>query len=134
MDPREEIISRLQVVRDQEAEIKKELDAYDYADKFAKVSLYIGKYFKEPNIHHENYVRAIFVYGIEKSNCELKSMCCSYWKDRPDDWFEIEFNNLFNPKQWDEEEKWIEITQEEFMQHTTEVMNKIENIKNLIKK
>lgn len=121
---REEIVKRLEVIQEQESIVRDELKKHDHAERFAQANVYVGRYFKEPNIHHENCVRCIFAYGIYEASCEIRALCVSYWKDQ-DHWFHIEYYNHFNPKQWDEEEKWIEITKEEYMEHYAQAQKRV---------
>lgn len=133
MDKREEIVSRLNAIQEQEDVIRKELNAYDYENRFAKAGAYKGKYYQEKNKHHPNYIRCVFAYDVDEKSCELKSIEVSYWKDQQD-WYKLEFNNHFNPSQWAEDnEKWIEISKEEYLEHYAEVQKRIGTVINKTK-
>ena len=124
-DKRQEILTRLMLVQEQEQEIHKELKAFDYEDRFAQANIYVGKYYKEPNKHRDDYVRCVFVHGINLESCELNSMAIHYWKDQ-DDWYGIEYHNHFKLKDYDDnEDKFFEITKEEFILHYAEVLKRI---------
>ena len=101
---REKLVEQLIAIRSQEKEIRKQLDLVDYEEKFNDAKQYEGKYFKESNEHHEECVRCVFVYSVDKTNCTPVSLCVNYWIGQ-ETHFEIEYYGHFHPRNWDEEDK-----------------------------
>lgn len=124
---RQEIIDRLNIVEAQEKVIREELNAFDYDNKFKEASQYIGKYYKEINDSISNYNSVFFVHGIKKETCELDCIHVSYWIDN-DDWYSIENHSYFNLKEWDGKDKYVEITDEDFIKHYNEAQRRIKLI------
>lgn len=121
---RDEIVANIENFQKQQEELRKQLDEIEYEEKFADAKQYEGKCFKEHNEEH-NYVVCVFVYDTDKINCEPKSICVRYWKTE-DTHFEIEYNQSFYPKKWNEMEMWTEVSKEEFDKHYKEVLQRIE--------
>lgn len=128
MEKREEIVSRLTAVLLQEKEIRKELDTLDYRLKLEQANVYAGKYFRERNESNPEYIRCIFVHSIDKETCEPKAIEVSYWTAIYDDHYHIGNSSNFNPKKWNEEDLYIEITKEEFYLCYAKALEIINNI------
>ncbi len=125
MDKRQEILDRLNALRDQAKEVKKELDDLDYTDRLANAIVYRGKYYKEIQKYHDEYFRGVYVYNIDLETCECKGMEISYWSNK-DDWFSIQNEHDFKVRGYDDDEDtWIEITKEEFDNHYSQVHSRI---------
>ena len=69
-------------------------------------------------------VRCVFVYAVDKTNCTPVSLCVNYWIGQ-ETHFEIEYYGHFHPRNWDEEDKWVEIDRNEFLQHFNEAQRLI---------
>lgn len=123
-DKRQEIVNRLHIADSELDSIRKELQAFDHDNKLKEASQYLGKYYKQKNEHHKESVDVIFVHGIKEADCELLTICVRYWIGI-DYIYTIENHYNFNPKQWDEEDKYIEITKEEFIEHYNEAQRRI---------
>lgn len=123
---REELVKKLIDIEDQSKEIRKQLDHFDYLEKYNNAKVYEGKYFKEVNESHPSSIRTIFVYGIDK-DCNPMSLCVSYFIGEKTH-FEIEYYGHFHPKKWDDSEDWIEITEEEWRGHYNEVQKIINSV------
>jgi hypothetical protein len=121
---REKLVEQLIAIRAEEKEIRKQLDLVDYEEKFNDAKQYEGKYFKEVNEHHEGCVRCVFVYAVDKTNCTPVSLYVNYWIGQ-ETHFEIEYYGLFHPRNLDEEDKWVEIDRNEFLQHFNEAQRLI---------
>lgn len=125
---REELVKQLTALRKQEDEIRKQIEKYDYDNKFSKVKVYLGKYYKETGIHHDDENnRCLYVYDINKESCELQALSVHYWTDN-DTYFGIEYYAHFNPERWDENDNWEEITKEEYLIHYNHVQEMVKNI------
>ena len=116
--------SKLLLVMEEEKQLRKQLDALDYYERLAAAAEYVGKYFMEANRFPDENIRCVYVYGTDPRSCETKSIQISYWKDQ-NDYFEIQYSSLFDPKKWEEEDKWEMITKSEFECHYYEVMKRI---------
>jgi hypothetical protein len=123
---REELVKKLIDIEDQSKEIRKQLDHFDYLEKYNNAKVYEGKYFKEVNESHPSSIRTIFVYGIDK-DCNPMSLCVSYFIGEKTH-FEIEYYGHFHPKKWNDSEDWIEITEEEWRGHYNEVQKIINSV------
>jgi hypothetical protein len=121
---RAKLVEQLTALKEQEKEIRKQLDLVDYEEKFNDAKQYEGRYFKEANEHHEGCVRCVFVYAVDKTNCTPMSLCVNYWIGQ-ETHFEIEYYGHFHPRNWDEEDKWVEIDRNEFLQHFNEAQRLI---------
>jgi 3'-phosphoadenosine 5'-phosphosulfate sulfotransferase (PAPS reductase)/FAD synthetase len=124
---REEIADRIIKLREEKAELEKQLEAFDYAERLEKANKYLGKYFKEVSDYKQSVV-CLYVYGIEHKNCDLKTVNLRYYiEEGYTDSFEIESSHLFNPDRWEEDkDRYAETTKEEFDKHYAEVMRRIE--------
>lgn len=122
---REELVGKLIEIRNQEKEIRKELDKLDYEKRFEDSKKYLGKCYIEKTEIKSDYVRCIYVYSIDKDSCDTKSLCVHYYGDLNDSYFGIEYDSHFNPKKWGEEDKWIEITKDDFMEHYNVIQSRI---------
>lgn len=122
---REELVGKLTDLRNQEKEIRKELDKLDYEKRFEDSKKYLGKCYIEKTEIKSDYVHCIYVYSIDEDSCDLKSLCAHYYGDLDDTYFGIEYDSHFNPKKWKEEDKWIEITKDEFMEHYNVIQSRI---------
>ncbi len=123
---REKLVEQLIAIREQEKEIRKQLDAVDYEERFNNAKQYEGRYFKEVNDHHKESVRCLFVYATDIENCNPMALCVSYWVGNETSYFEIEYYGHFHPKKWDDDiDKWIEISKEEYQQHYEEAQRRI---------
>jgi len=123
---REELVKKLIDIEYQSKEIRKQLDHFDYLEKYNNAKVYEGKYFKEVNESHPSSIRTIFVYGIDK-DCNPMSLCVSYFIGETTH-FEIEYYGHFHPKKWNDSEDWIEITEEEWRGHYNEVQKIINSV------
>lgn len=122
---RDEIIEELDKIGKQEKELRGKLKTIDYERNLSNAKQYEGKYFKQADSYHEEHVRCLFVYGIDKENCNPECLSLSYWKDKYS-WFEIEYYHSFNPNRWDEDNtEWCEITKQEYDHHYEEVQKRI---------
>ena len=121
---RAKLVEQLTALKEQEKEIRKQLDLVDYEEKFNDAKQYEGRYFKEANEHHEGCVRCVFVYAVDKTNCTPMSLCVNYWIGQ-ETYFEIEYYGQFHPRNWDEEDNWVEIDRNEFLQHFNEAQRLI---------
>jgi hypothetical protein len=123
---REKLVEQLKAIREQEKEIRKQLDAVDYEEKFNDAKQYEGRYFKEANDHHKGSIRCLFVYATEKTNCTPMSLCVSYWEENETSYFDIEYYGHFHPRNWDGDvDKWVEIDKDEYLRHYNEVQKRI---------
>jgi len=123
---REKLVKQLIAIREQEKEIRKQLDAVDYEERFNDAKQYEGRYFKEVNDYHKERVRCLFVYSTDKERCEPMALCVGYWIGNETSYFEIEYYGHFYPKKWDDDiDKWVEIRKEEYQQHYEEVQKRI---------
>lgn len=122
---REKLVEELIALQEQEKEIRKQLDALDYEERFNDAKQYEGRYFREVNRSKE-YIRCVHVYGTCKERCEPLSLLVSYWNEEGINSYQIESYNHFYPKKWgDETDVWEEITEEEYHQHYEEVQKRI---------
>lgn len=118
------LVEELQRLQKQEDNLRKKIDDIDYKKKLAAVMKYEGKYFmEEEGEGAHKHISCMFVYAIDSTSCELKSIAIRYWEDK-DNYFGIEFSALFNPEKY-RDEKWIEISKEEFEKHYQEVQKTI---------
>ncbi len=124
---REEIVSRLRANQNQQQEIRKELDAIDYEERFAEANQYVGKFFREIYKTNDEYFRCFYVYDIDKVECRTKTLEISYYANQ-DEFYSIEYYNHFHPKNHDEEDKYEVITEEEFKKHYNEILRRINTI------
>ena len=120
---REELVDKLNAIRKQENEIRKQLNELDYEKNLNNLRKYEGKYYKELD-NYESSVSCLFVYGIDE-NCRLMALNISYWKDNEKSFFEISYYSHFNIEDDEVKCRWIEITKEEYMEHYQEVVKRI---------
>lgn len=108
-------------------DVKELIDEIDYDKRFAANKKWVGKYFRQIEMHHEDkYYRLFYVYDIDKKTCEIKTIEVHYWEDK-DDHFSCEYNSTFDPK-GDDLEKYIEIEREEWDEGHNTVLEKIDSI------
>lgn len=120
---REKLVEQLKAIREQEKEIRKQLDEVDYEEKLNDAQQYEGRYFKEAKDHHKGSIRCLFVYATEKTNCTPMSLCVSYWEESETSYFDIEYYGHFN---WGgDDDKWVEIDKDEYLRHYNEVQKRI---------
>lgn len=124
---RKELVEKLNAIREEEKQIREQIDIIDYQNKFNDAKQYEGKYFKEVNPYHNNNVRCLFIYGTDKDRCEPMALSISYWIDNETSYFDIQYYPHFHPKKWndDDDDKWIEISEDEYIQHYNEVQKRI---------
>jgi hypothetical protein len=123
---RDDLVSKLIDIREQEKTLRKQLDDLDQEDRFAKAKKYEGRYFIENNERTPEYIRCVFVHNTNTESCNPMCILVSYWVPNTDEYFEIESYHHFYPEKWEEEEKWDEIGAEEFLDHYNEVQRRIE--------
>lgn len=124
MKRREELAKQLRDLNIKSLEIRKEINALDFEQKIKESEVYLNKYFLEIcKGVNDKYIHIVFVYGIDE-NCEPKSIRCSYLVDNVD-FFQLENSTTFNPKKWDDEDNFIEISKEEFYKHYEIIKEKI---------
>ena len=127
MDARQELVNRLQTIREQASQVSKEIEAIDYKERFDSASKYLGKFFKEKQ-QHKDYVRCFYVYEITKEYCEVISMQIHYWQTEYND-YSVEHSTYFNPSQHSEQKtEYEEITKEEFLTHYAEILERIHSV------
>ena len=122
---RDDLVSKLIDLREQEKTLRKQLDDLDYEDRFDRAKKYEGRYFIENNERTPGYIRCVFVHNTNSESCNPMCILVSYWEPNMDEYFEIESYHHFYPEKW-EEEKWNEIEKEEFLNHYNEVQRRIE--------
>ncbi len=123
---KEKLVQQLIAIREQEKELRKQLDAVDYDERFKDAKQYEGRYFKEVNDHHKESVRCLFIYDTDKESCRPMALCVSYWIGNETAYFEIGYYGHFHPKQWEDDvDKWVEVSKEEFEHHYEEVQKRI---------
>lgn len=123
---RDKLVLKILSLRKKEEEIRKQLDEIDYKEKFNDANQYEGKYFKEKTKYHDENVRCLFVYSINNETCEPMALCINYWVNNKTSYFGIDYHGHFHPKKWvDDEEKWEEISKDEYMKHYDEVQLRI---------
>lgn len=127
---RDKLVEQLTELSKQANIIRKEIEKFDYDNKFSEANKYLGKYYKEVYNNNDKYISCVYVYGIKDDNCELKSMTVSYWSDS-ERYYNIGYKAYFHPKEDEEDgEKWIEIDKEEFMIHHDNVQKMISKFLN----
>lgn len=125
MEEREKLTEQLIATKNQLKEIREKLEAIDYKDRLSEAKQYEGKFFKELR-DSDNYVRCLFVYSTDKDRCEPMCLSLNYYLDNETSYFTIDYDNTFFPKKWDEDDdRWVEISKEEYMQHYNEVQRRI---------
>jgi len=117
------LVNQLIELKKQEDVLRKQIEALNHDEKMSESKKYLGKYYQEIDNNKEN-IRCLFVYDIDKKNCEPKSLCVSYWKG-DSSFFGIKTYEHFNPEKWHENEKWKEISKKVFEKHYTEALRKI---------
>jgi hypothetical protein len=123
---RDDLVSKLIDVREQEKTLRKQLDDLDQEDRFARAKKYEGRYFLEKDEITPEYIRCVFVHNTNTESCNPMCILVSYWGPNMEEHFEIESYHHFYPEKWEEEEKWNEIGKEEFLKHYNEVQRRIE--------
>ena len=132
METRDQLVEKLDALRSEEGQLRKKIDMIDYEEKFAVSNQYVGRFFKENHTHDDGYRTCLYVYGVEKVNCQTESLSISYCVDH-NHHFDVDYSTFFHPRYWDEEDKYSEITKEEFLVHYAEVMKRIELVTKTIK-
>lgn len=126
---KDDLVSKLIQVRNEEKALRKQLAQLEYEEKYQKNIEYLGRYFKEKSLRksENDYVRCLFVYEIDKQNCEPMCLCVTYWKGIEDHHFGIEYYSHFRYETDPEEYSctWEEITKEEFYIHYNDVQRRI---------
>lgn len=126
MDKRQELVNQLTLINAQADSIRKQIDAIDHTERLAQAKQYEGKYYQQIDKHHPENIDCLFVYGTDVEKCEPKAIVVRYWTGKEDSYFSLEFSSLFHPKRYDEEDKYIEITKEEFLKHYYAVQERIQ--------
>jgi hypothetical protein len=125
-EKRDDLVSKLIDLRNQEKAIRKELDSLDYDEKFSIAKKYEGKYFRDYDKRNKEYIRCIFVHDTNKESCDPMCILVTYYENVMDQYFQIESYSHFNPEKWEEHgDKWIEIKEEEYLKHYEEVQRRI---------
>lgn len=124
MKTREELLSQLGELDKQTRVVRKQIEDIDHTKIIEDLNQYNGKCFRERN--SQDYVRCLFVYGIDEENRDTKSILISYFQDQ-NDHFQIEYYHLFNPKKYNDEDLWYEVSKEEFDLHYSNVTKMIED-------
>lgn len=123
---KEDLRKHLLELRKQISETQKLLDSFEYEERISEAKKYIGRCFEEKNNHpNREYIRCLFVYGFDKESAENNSLLVSYWKEYESSYFTLEHYGHFNPKNWENEDEWQEITKEKFMEHYEQVQKRI---------
>lgn len=133
---REELVEKLNTLRDELSEVRSKIENLDSGDKIEKLSQYVGKCFKTRE--ESEFINCCYVYEINRS--ENTNICLSainvfhyddknYFGVKHDDMFLYEVLNNNASISWlydnNETSEFIEITKEEFDKHSDLVMNLI---------
>lgn len=127
---KEELIKKQIPLLEELNKIDKLIEETNYEERYANAKQYEGRYFKELHNHDKKSILCLYVYATDKIKCEPMALAVSYWTNNDISYFNIDFYSHFYPKYWEEEEKWEEISKEEFISHYNEVQKRITNIIN----
>lgn len=108
--------------------INKEIHKVEFEDNLSKHQKFVGKCYRQVEKGDTDYVRCFYVYGISDDARELKTLEISYWKDKPDTYFSIDFYSLFRPYEKDDFDTYKTISRKEFDKHFIETKKRIELI------
>jgi hypothetical protein len=133
-EKRDDLVAKLIELRNQEKAIRKELDSLDYSERLSAAKKYVGKYFRDYDGRDKEYVRCLFVHGIDTESCDPMCILVSYYDNIQSQYFTIESYSHFNPEKWEEHgDKWIEIKEEEYIKHYIEVQKRFSSFVNIKK-
>lgn len=122
---KQEILGKIITNKEQRDTLQAEYDALDYEDRFKAASKYLGKYYKTKEEHHKDYHNVYFIYDISKESCTPQALHINYWGNQ-NTFYSIQHDHHFFPEQWEEEDKYFEITKDEFVKHYSEVFKLID--------
>lgn len=120
-----------ELLRKEQNKISKELEKLNKETNFDEAFLHVGKFYKEPKDFNKEYSRYHHVYDIDKETNELKVISLSFWS-KQDDYYSINTEGNFWLKNYDGipfEERYIEVTECEFMEASELIRQKILKIK-----
>lgn len=120
---RNDLVKQIEESSNTLKKLREKLEVIDYENRFEEANKSLGKYFKE--IRTDDFISCFFVYAIDKQDCEFKTLAITYCPDL-DEHFHIGYDSQFNPKKWNEEDKFIEITEQEFSEHYKEAFYKMQ--------
>jgi len=124
---REELVELLVKNQNESQAIRNAVDEIDYDKKYAEQSKFVGNYYKEINKHNNSSIICYYVYGINKDNCDLKTLEISYYL-KDDLYYSIEYRSFFDPNNKDSiMSKVKKITKKEFEKHYNKVLEIINN-------
>ena len=119
-------------LRKQLKEINHTLEQLDFDQIYAETKVHLGKYYKTIEKYHPKSHSYHHVYLIKEEDMRLsvKSLNVSYWEDNDDDFFDINTCGGFYINDYGGEtpfeERYVEVTKQEFMKA-------LEHVKSLIR-
>lgn len=128
---RTQLVNELKELRKRENDLEEQIHEFDKEEVMAKLNKMLGKCFIDKEKYDEEFtelneltekrIDCYFLYGINFKNEEFKAIRVNYYTDT-DDYFSIE-NSSFSL--YFDNEKYKEITKEEFNSYYSEVKRKI---------
>lgn len=131
---REELLSKLQEIGEEQSKLKVQLDAINFEEKSAEINANLGKCFMESRRDKE-FVSCVWLCEISDDKNSFNTIRISYWKDC-DFYFTIENATIYF-SELNHKDEYKEITKEKFHFHYNEANKRKDylfNLGNLTKK
>lgn len=121
---REDLVNELQIAIEMADNIRAKIDKLDSKNIIENLNRYKGKCYIDVN-YDDTLIQVIYVFDIDENNFNTKSIQISYSSNGS--YYSISNNNMFDPKKWNEEDLWNEITFDDFKMHYNNVDKFIQN-------
>lgn len=109
---RDEIVKELNILRDKQSDLRKKLDLLDENDRYEQSKKYLGKVYK-----HKEFSDCIYyTYIYDICSITKEPIGIELFKSFDDDElsFTISHTRDFNPRRWNEDDKYEEISRDLF--------------------
>ena len=124
---RENLVSRLQEIGEEQSKIRVQIDAIDFEEKSTEINSNLGKCFIEID-KDKDHIACICLCAISESKNGFNAIRINYWKDC-DYYFTIE-NTVIYFSELSHNEEYREIVKEDFFFHYNETIKRKETLFN----
>jgi len=120
---RQDIVKELNIAQEKARELRNQLEEFDREERLKKANSYLGKCYIASD-EMSDYIRCLYVYNVNEQ-CIPDTVYVSYFKDS-NVHFQIESYGSF-PGYDEDDNKWVEISKQEFENHYNHVQTLVKN-------